>query len=213
MSDPTIANPVASPLTSTNYSVTITENTCNETATLIVPVTVLPLPVIDATRSNDIDCIYDFADLNATGASTYSWSPAGTLNNISIRNPRARPTATTQYIVKGTDNNGCSNYDSVIVKVDFSGKGNFLMPNAFTPNNDGLNDCFGIKLWGVLEEVEFNIYNRWGELIFHTTDVTKCWDGKWKGKEQSTGVFVYWVRAKSKCEGTVFRKGTVVLIR
>ena len=213
LSDPNISNPIASPLVSTNYSVTITESTCNESTTLTVPVTVVPLPTIDATRSNDIDCTYDFSDLNAAGGATYIWSPAATLDNPSVRNPRARPTVTTQYFVKGTDVNGCSNYDSVIVKADFTGKGLFLLPNAFTPNNDGLNDCFGISLWGVLEEVEFNIYNRWGELIFHTTDATKCWDGKWKGREQNSGVFVYWVRAKSKCEATIFRKGTVLLIR
>lgn len=214
LNDPSIANPIATPLSSTTYSVTISESTCNESATLTIPVIVLPLPDIDITKSNDIDCIYDFAILNAIGAMTYSWSPSGTLNNSAIANPIARPIQTTQYVVKGTDNNGCSNYDSIIVKVEFSNKGIFLIPNAFTPNKDGLNDCFGVRLWGGLEEFEFKIYNRWGALIFHTNDATKCWDGKWKQKEQDPGVFVYWVRAKSICSpDIIFKKGTVVLIR
>ena len=137
-----------------------------------------------------------------------SWAP------LAISNPIATPTTTILYTVEGTDASGCKNTDTISVKVDFSNKnGLFLVPNAFTPNNDGLNDCFGIKHWGVLESVEFNIYNRWGELIFHTTDVTKCWDGKWKGREQDPAVFVYWIKAKSICGGDVFRKGTVVLIR
>jgi gliding motility-associated-like protein len=214
LSNPTISNPIASPLTSTNYSVTITESSCNESTTLVVPVTVRPLPSVNATRSNDVDCLQNTARLNATGAVTYKWTPAINLSNPNISNPIATPTTTTLYTVEGTDASGCKNTDTISVKVDFSNKnGLFLVPNAFTPNNDGLNDCFGIKHWGVLESVEFNIYNRWGELVFHTTDVTKCWDGKWKGRDQDPAVFVYWIKAKSICGGDVFRKGTVVLIR
>ncbi len=210
----TIPDPFVSPQINTTYTVQITDTLCNFSQSLSTQVVVFPLPNVQASKQNDLDCIVNTARLNASGAVTYSWSPSATLNNPNIANPVASPTTTTLYIVEGTDGNGCKNTDTISVVLDLSGKsGLFLMPNAFTPNNDGLNDCFGIKLWGILEEVEFNIYNRWGELIFHTTDANKCWDGKWKGKEQSSAVFVYWIRAKSTCAGTVFRKGTVVLIR
>ena len=55
------------------------------------------------------------------------------------------------------------------------------MPNAFTPNNDGINDCFGLKYWGNVTKLDFSIYNRFGERIFYTTDPAKCWDGRYKG--------------------------------
>ncbi|MEO8405239.1 MAG: gliding motility-associated C-terminal domain-containing protein, partial [Chitinophagaceae bacterium] len=71
----------------------------------------------------------------------------------------------------------------------------------------------GIRYWGVIEKVEFSIYNRWGERIFYTTDPNGCWDGVYKGVKQPSDVFVYWIKAKTNCEGSVFRKGTFVLIR
>jgi gliding motility-associated-like protein len=208
-----IANPMAFPVTNTTYTVTIQETTCNETATLTTSVAVLPLPTITASKANDIDCSFDKSQLNATGGSQYAWLPAGTLSSATISNPVASPTATTVYIVKGTDLNGCEAFDSVTVNVENINKGGYLMPTAFTPNNDGLNDCYRIKFWGIVEELEFSIFNRWGERVFYTTDPNKCWDGTHKGVMQETAVFVYMIKAKTTCESNVFRKGTLLLIR
>jgi gliding motility-associated-like protein len=213
LSNASIPNPKAWPSSTTNYTVTITETVCSQSVTLSVPVTVRPLPDVRAFRSADLDCSNDRSQLNATGANLYSWSPASTLTNPRIDNPIARPVTTTQYVVAGTDAAGCTNYDSVIVKVDNINKGGYLMPNAFTPNGDGLNDCYGIDYWGIIEEVEFSIFNRWGERIFFTKDPRKCWDGTYKGIKQDGNVFVYMVKAKTSCEPSVFRKGTFVLIR
>lgn len=213
LSNPTVANPLASPVTTTQYTVTITEPVCNESATLSTVITVNSLPVISAGKSNDIDCSRDNAQLTATGGSSYTWSPANTLSNATGATTVARPTVNTYYIVTGTDNNGCSNSDSVLVKVENINKGNFLMPTGFTPNNDGKNDCYGIKYWGTILELDFNIYNRWGQLVFHTNDPSKCWDGRFKGVPQDGNVFVYWIRAKTTCDANVFRKGSFVLIR
>ena len=212
--NPTISNPFVTPQTTTTYTVQITDTVCGFSQALSTQVVVLSLPNVQAFKQNDIDCIQNTARLNASGAVTYIWTPATSLSNPNSANPIATPTTSTLYTVVGTDVAGCKNTDTISVIVDFSVKnGLFLVPNAFTPNNDGLNDCFGIKHWGVLETVEFNIYNRWGELIFHTTDASKCWDGTWKNLKQDPAVFVYWIRAKSLCGGDVFRKGTVLLIR
>lgn len=208
-----IANPRVSPMVNTTYTVTITETTCNESATLSTTVTVLPLPDVQATKSNDIDCSNDQAQLNATGGQSYSWSPSSNLSNSNAPNPIARPTLNTQFIVKGTDVNGCHNFDSVTVNVDNVNRGGYLMPTAFTPNGDGLNDCYGIRFWGVIQEVDFSIYNRWGQRIFYTKDPFKCWDGTFRGVKQGTDVFVYVIRAKTSCDDAVFRKGTFTLIR
>jgi gliding motility-associated-like protein len=113
----------------------------------------------------------------------------------------------------GTDQSGCANYDSVTVNVTNINKGGYLMPTAFTPNNDGKNDCYRVRFWGVRQELDFSIYNRWGERIFHTTNSNGCWDGTYKGVLQDPGVFIYMIKAKTSCENSVFRKGTFVLIR
>jgi gliding motility-associated-like protein len=214
LDDPGIHNPSVSPSESTTYTVTIQETTCNNSAVLTTNIQVLPLPKVTASRSTDVDCSVAFSQLSATGAMTYSWSPAASLSNASLRNPVARPRVTTEYIVKGTSAAGCSNSDTVVVEFKNINKGGYLMPNAFTPNNDGLNDCYGIKYWGFIDEIEFSIYNRWGERIFYTKDAGGCWDGTYKGVKQDPGVFVYMVRARTSCESDfVFRKGTFALIR
>jgi gliding motility-associated-like protein len=212
LNNPNIANPVATPQTSTSYSVLITDTVCNNSAVLSTTVTVLPLPVVKARSSNDLDCNYDFSQLSATGALQYEWKPVASLNKFNIANPVAAPTEPTYYVVKGTDANGCISYDSVMVNITTLNKSNYLMPSAFTPNDDGLNDCYGIKYWGIIQELDFSIYNRWGEKIFHTSNPSDCWDGTYKGVKQNPDVYVYLIKAKTFC-GKVFKKGTFVLIR
>jgi gliding motility-associated-like protein len=213
LSDPGIPNPHASPGTTTDYSVTIVETTCNESTVLTTRVGVLGLPAVHASRETDIDCTIDRTPLLATGAIKYAWAPAATLSNQGAPNPVATPRTTTKYYVTGTDAAGCHNIDSVVVKVEAINEGGYLMPNAFTPNGDGINDCFGIRYWGIIDEVKFSIFNRWGQRIFYTTNPNGCWDGKVNGVEQGSDVFVYIIEAKTTCSPSVFRKGTFLLIR
>ena len=213
LDNPAIFNPTASPASTTPYTVLITDTVCNNIATLSTTITVLPLPNIKANKTNDIDCSTPQSQLIASGGLQYSWTPAGTLNNPNSGSPIATPAATTQYVVTGTDAAGCVNYDSVMVNFSNLNKGGYLMPTGFTPNNDGLNDCYGIKYWGTILNVEFSIYNRWGERIFFSKNPTDCWDGRYKGIPQDPNVFVYMIKAKTTCEGSIFRKGTFALIR
>ncbi len=213
LDNPNIFNPTALPTATTVYSVQINDTLCSNTTTLSVTITVLPLPTIIANKSNDIDCIITQSQLIASGGAQYSWTPAGTLSNPNSGSTIATPTVTTKYIVTGTTLAGCVNYDSVIVNVSNLNKGGYLMPTGFTPNNDGKNDCYGIKYWGNIIELEFSIYNRWGQRIFFTKNPGECWDGRYKGLLQNPAVFVYMIKAKTTCEGSVFRKGTFVLIR
>jgi gliding motility-associated-like protein len=213
LDDPDIPGPLASPLSTTTYFVTITENKCHESSTLSTTVTILPLPNINANSSNDIDCSTAQSKLIASGGITYSWTPAASLSNPNSGTTIATPTITTEYFVTGIDVSGCSNKGSVIVNVKYTNKAGYFMPTGFTPNNDGKNDCFGIKEWGLITNLEFSIYNRWGARVFFTTNPDDCWNGKYKGVDQDTGVFVFMVKAKTICESSVFRKGTFVLIR
>ena len=211
LSGTTIPNPIASPTVTTEYYVTGTNaNNCIGKDTVLV--TVNPLPSIVASKSSDIGCSSDKSTLSATGGVTYSWTPAASLSNPLIANPVASPADTTKYIVTGTDINGCVNKDSVTVNVSTIGKSLYLMPTAFTPNGDGINDCYGIKYWGAIEKLDFSIYNRWGERVFHTSNPTACWDGTWKGEKLDPAVFVFVIKAVTIC-GDAYRKGTFALIR
>jgi gliding motility-associated-like protein len=207
-----INNPVASPDQTTTYSVTIRENTCNDSATLFTQLTVLPLPGVKAGKSNDINCTQPSVQLTALGALEYSWSPSLGLDNPAIPNPTATPNSSTVYKVTGKDQNGCTNSDSILVKVKYDTNIFYGLPNSFTPNNDGLNDCFGVASWGRISNLDLSIYNQWGQRVFHTNNSSFCWDGSFQGEAQNSGVFVYIVKAKTVC-GNIDRKGTVTLLR
>ncbi len=206
-----ISNPRVTPVVNTEYFVNISDTVCNKSERLSTMVTVHPLPLITATKSNDFDCFVGTSNLSATGGRRYTWSPANGLNNPAIASPVASSVNTLEYVVTGEDINGCKNTDTV--RLNFTMNiGLYLMPNAFTPNNDNINDCYGIKDWGGIEELSFAIYNRWGERVFFTADPANCWNGTYKGVPQHSGVFIYHIKARTFC-GVVERKGTFSLIR
>lgn len=207
-----IPNPTVYIDNESTFKVRITELICNHTTELTTNIQVLPSPQIIATSSNDIDCTTGFSQLMANGGMSYEWSPVEGLDFADRENPTARPLTTTKYIVTGIDQNGCSNNDSVTIQVNFTGASNNFIYNAFTPNNDGLNDCFGLKHWNNVESLNFSIYNRWGQKIFHTDNSNICWDGKYKGVNQEAGVYIYQITGKTVCEN-VNTKGTFLLIR
>jgi gliding motility-associated-like protein len=212
LADPTLQRVTFVPQQSDTYAVHISENACHHDTTINVSVNVHPPPQITAVKSNDINCTNPVATLEARGGSTYSWSPAQQLSNASVANPIVSPDTTTSYTVTGKNEFGCMATASITVHVEKNGVPAFVVPSAFTPNNDGKNDCFGIQHWGNTAIQLFSIYNRWGKLIFRTTDPSKCWDGTWNGKPQDGGGYIYIIKASTLC-GEVTRKGLLTLIR
>jgi len=87
------------------------------------------------------------------------------------------------------------------------------IPSAFTPNKDGLNDIFHIINMNSQRLLNFNIYNRYGELIFATDDAQRGWDGTFKSNPQPSGAYVYLIRYTDLQNKPHMRKGTVVLLR
>jgi gliding motility-associated-like protein len=212
LTDRTSPSITFAPQTSGTYTVNISDNICHHDTTINVSLNVMPPPVIGVVKSNDINCTVHDAKLEASGGKTYSWSPAESLDNSTAARPIAFPDTTTTYIVTGKNEFGCKSTASVIVNVDKSGKPVFVVPNAFSPNNDGKNDCFGIQNWGNANIKQFSIYDRWGKLIFQSSNPSQCWDGTWKGQPQESGGYIYVIRAHTLC-GEVTRKGLLTLIR
>jgi gliding motility-associated-like protein len=212
LNDATSATPVASPGTNTVYTVHITENTCLHDTTISMEIAIRPVPLITAQKTNDINCTTPTAKLSASGGVSYVWSPVTGLDNATIPNPVAGADTTITYYVTGTNEHGCTGTASITVYASTEGKVTFMVPNAFTPNGDGRNDCFGVKTWGSAVLQEFSIYNRWGQRVFSSTSPSACWDGRFNGQLMDTGTFVYVIRAKTMC-GEIKRTGTVVLIR
>ena len=146
----------------------------------------------------------------ASGATTIAWAPTTALSCDNCANPTASPLATTRYVVTVTDPAGCKNSDSLLVTVT---DGILLVPTGFSPNNDGENDLFRV-LNKNLGKFDLQVFNRWGELLYETSDPTEGWDGTYKNMKQEVGVYVWqctYVLAGDPV--TKFAKGNVTLIR
>ncbi len=89
---------------------------------------------------------------------------------------------------------------------------NLFHPSSFTPNSDGLNDIF--KVFGQFTaQVEFKIFNRWGELLFITEDLDQGWDGTYKGNAMPEGTYVFRAKLTDQAGRTFDRSGTILLLR
>ncbi len=217
----TIANPTATPTTTTTYTVNITTiNSVGDTCVLSLTTTVyvinpslFPLSATvddDTLSAGESTIIHAITDTTLT----VSWSPASSLSNPTSFNPVATPPQTTTYTLTVTDTNGCSRTITVTIYV-ISNKcrtEDVFVPNTFTPNNDGQNDVLYVRS-SVVQELYFAVYNRWGQMVFETTDITKGWDGTNKGMLADPAVFAWYLRVKCVNGDELKKKGNTTLIR
>lgn len=89
-----------------------------------------------------------------------------------------------------------------------------FFPSAFTPNNDGKNDGFGpLGSLGALADYKLNVYTRWGEVVFSSINPFEKWNGKVKGIDTDSNVFVWFATFSFSGKPKELRKGTIMLIR
>jgi gliding motility-associated-like protein len=206
------ASPVASPLQTTLYSVYISDELgCPDTLKTLL--TVHPLPVMSV-NTRDTAIIYGkpvqlFA--RSSEGVRYYWSPATGLSDNLMPNPIANPTIATSYVVTVTDKHNCRSYDTVLVRVRTDVP--ILIPSAFTPNGDGVNDVFGVINLTFHRVIEFRVFNRWGQEVFSTQDSYKGWDGTYKGEKATPGVYQYLIRIANPDGQTQMYKGDVTLVQ
>ena len=137
---------------------------------------------------------------------TFDWSTGETnSNSISVI-----PMETTTYSVTVTDQNGCTDVEMITLTVtpptiDF--------PNAFTPDNDGVNDVFGPVIEGQVEIITFKVFNRWGEKVYDGENQNAGWDGMIDDKPATMDVYVYFITYQKPFEEAVTENGDITLIR
>ena len=141
------------------------------------------------------------------GAEYYYWNTGETTETIVIDSMG-------NYIVEVTSYENCKSTDTI--QILWSGTP-FYLPNAFTPNGDGLNDTFGpIPRYDYVKKYHLSIYNRWGQRIYETTDINKGWDGTYKGSPSQAGAYVYRIVYEEFGQQPIESKvveGTVMLVR
>jgi gliding motility-associated-like protein len=151
--------------------------------------------------------------LAGTGnAVSYRWLPPTYVVNSSNAYTTARPPITTVYTLEATGANGCKSTDTVTAFV--SDESVVVMPNAFSPNGDGINDAIRPLIYCDFTLDEYRIYNRWGELVFTANDVSTAWKGFQGGSAADIGSYHYVIIGKrpSKNEKALY-KGNFLLLR
>ncbi len=196
-----------SPGTTTGYQL-VASNTCgNDTANVTVHVN--PLPTADAGPDQTI-LLGSSATLDGSGGTSYAWTPPDGLSCTNCEDPLASPTQSTTYYVTVTDGNGCVSTDSVRIEVDESSV--LFIPNVFSPNGDNLNDILYVRGGGI-ESFVFRVYDRWGALMFETSDLSVGWDGTYKGEPVVQGVYVYGMTGKYFDGKAIEEKGNITVVR
>lgn len=153
--------------------------------------------------------------LQATGGVKYEWWPEAGLSDPHIPNPTItfyEPLVAVNYKVKVFNEAGCVDSTYKKVKV-FATLPSIFVPNAFTPNGDGRNDVLRPIAAG-MERIElFQVFNRWGQMVFSSNSTHHGWDGTVGGKLQASGAYVWVVKAVDYTGQPYVQRGTVVLIR
>ncbi|MBK6633702.1 MAG: gliding motility-associated C-terminal domain-containing protein [Chitinophagaceae bacterium] len=133
------------------------------------------------------------------------------MNNPFGANPIAVLDRNITYYVTAVNAVGCMAMDTINIKV-YQGP-ELYVPNAFTPNGDGLNDVLKVIAIGMKEFHFFRIYNRYGQLIFSTTDPGQGWDGRMSGKLQNMGTYVWMAEAVDYRGNLIQRNGTSTIVQ
>ena len=223
LSSPNISNPLAFPPTTTIYTVTIGNITGIDTCKSNLTTTVSILPFAYNTNSISVSTTTITLGQSSTvtlngfpyNTGTFTVVPSANVSVLSNTSIAVTPTKPGLYTVFFTDQNGCSHALKTIyleVITTECNEGLVYLPTGFTPNNDGTNDVLYIRS-NFVSDVYLTIYDRWGEKLFETNDISKGWDGMYKGKLLDQGVYGYYMTFTCNNGEQSFKKGNITLMR
>ena len=171
-------------------------------------ITIWPVPVVDA--GPDLFVLKGGSVLISANATTsnvdYSWMPSLYLNSNAVMQPVSTPANDITYTITVTGIGGCIAMDAIHLTV----LPKPYIPNAFSPNSDGLNDTWQIKYLETYPDCEVDIFNRYGQHIFHSQGYKKPWDGTFNGEPQLAAGYAYVIRTKKLNKQF---SGTVMIVR
>lgn len=206
VSNPNIPDPIGLPKETTLYILTVANNECKVSDSFLITVNKNPTAnagpdkVIIKGQSVSLNGMTGGTDVN------YFWAPNTNITGTETLAPVVNPSANQVYVLNVISNKGCGTArDSVLVKVYQQ----LYIPNAFTPNSDGINDTWFIETLEAYPGAEVKVYNRYGQIVFDNHGKNISWDGKYKGIQLTSGAYVYIIDLKNN---TPVIKGVVYIL-
>ena len=219
ISNTTIYNPIVSPLVSTTYTATLTDSVGCFTDITSVKIILKSLPQVNAGPDKILsyNSMFTITPVYSSNVVSYLWMPGGLLSCATCPVTGGLALTSQHYAIKATSDSGCISKDDVTIFVECK-YANLLMPSAFTPNRDGLNDVYYPLTRGIKSIKRFAIYNRYGQQVFEAknflpNDKSFGWDGKINGIDQPTGTYIYMLETICDVGETIFKKDSFLLLR
>jgi gliding motility-associated-like protein len=214
VSDPTTLSPFFTPDRTTEYRMVAYSGSCAPD-TQYVTVVVNPLPQIEIVRDRKVSIGTNISlTLNTESIlDDILWGQDEFLSCVVCDNPTYTANTSELITVEVTDNHGCKNTDDAKIDVVGHCGDDVFVPNTFTPNGDESNDKLFVRNLSLNGLKTFRIFDRWGKLVFETTDINQGWDGTYNGKTLNTGVFAYYVDVICSNGQTTMKRGNVTLMR
>ncbi len=178
-----------------------------------IELTVNPIPDVEIISSTTNLALGDTLELTAAGEAEFTWTPTTGLSCSECASPLAFPSDTSTYIVSGINSYGCVSRDTIRIDVDII-CGELFIPSIFSPNGKGpaANETFCLYS-DCVDQFKLLIYNRWGEKLFESSDISKCWDGKYKEEGVQTGVYAYNLYLMQLDGKAVNKTGTIMVVK
>jgi gliding motility-associated-like protein len=179
------------------FTPTTTAGQCGITSQMAIVVTPLPGLIMGPDRTI-VAGASTAMNVSVTGnIVSYKWSPSVGLDDPNTQDPVASPTSTTVYTLNIVDDNNCETSGSIRITVSSgTGTSKISVPNAFSPNGDGINDTWVITNLSANPGATVDVYNRYGQLVFHSDNANKAWDGTLNGNPLPLGTYYYVIDLK-----------------
>ncbi len=180
-------------------------NGCADTATQTITVYASPTVVggsVELLEGGQVQLPATYSGSNLT----YVWTPATALDHTDIANPMASPVKDIVYSIKVSSVEGCIANGTVVVKVFQNPK----IPNAFSPNKDGINDVWNIQYLNTYTDATIAVFNRYGQQVFYSVGYNTPWNGQYKGSDLPVGTYYYIIDTK---KGHTPFSGYVTILR
>ena len=201
--------------TSTNYVVTVSDGCTVPSAAGVFTVATNPPPLVNIVADSLVGyapLTVNFDDLGI-GGTTFNWDFGnGSYSTSQHPSSQVYPTGGTfQVTYTSTSSTGCIARDTLsILVIDLVPE--IIVPNVFTPNGDRANDLFAVKGTNITS-FDCSVFNRWGKLVFSSSDVKNSWDGKINGNPADEGTYFYIIKASGAVGDEIKQQGYVTLFR